>query len=236
MSYWQQSRSPLYSLVFTFPLFLVYEAGIFALSDQDLPSLRNGADVLMRRLLESFGLIGLHGFSIAFIIGIIVVFVIQKRSGREVRIHGNTLFFMLVESFIWGGALFGLLVMWQVLFMIPTSRLLIQQVVLAVGAGIYEELVFRVLLITGLAAVLKFIFKWERIARQVGAVIGAAVIFSLFHFVGTFGDVPHIRLFMIRFVAGLLLGGIYSLRGFGITAYAHSIYDLIVLTQMITVH
>ena len=37
---------------------------------------------------------------------------------------------------------------------------------------------------------------------------------------------------MIRFFAGILLGVIYFSRGFGITAWAHSIYDLIILTKI----
>jgi len=43
------------------------------------------------------------------------------------------------------------------------------------------------------------------------------------------------ELFLLRFFAGIVLGALYFARGFGITAYTHSIYDLIVLIQ-ITIH
>ena len=43
-----------------------------------------------------------------------------------------------------------------------------------------------------------------------------------------------VDLFMIRFIAGVLLGIVYALRGFGIAAYTHTIYDLGVLTALAT--
>ena len=53
-------------------------------------------------------------------------------------------------------------------------------------------------------------------------------------YVGEFGDIFSLNLFMIRFFAGLFLGTLYFLRGFGITAWAHAFYDLIVLIRMTT--
>ena len=49
---------------------------------------------------------------------------------------------------------------------------------------------------------------------------------------GEYGDYFTMELFLLRFFAGVLLGVLYNARGFGITAYAHSIYDLIVLIQI----
>ncbi|MEE8436708.1 MAG: CPBP family intramembrane glutamic endopeptidase, partial [Candidatus Neomarinimicrobiota bacterium] len=100
--------------------------------------------------------------------------------------------------------------------------------------GIYEEFVFRVILITILAKILKLIFQWNNSAQKAGAVIIAAVLFSLFHFLGDFGDPPDLGLFIIRFSAGIFLGVIYIFRGFGIAAYTHSIYDLLIMVQITT--
>jgi hypothetical protein len=188
----------------------------------------------MRQILENFGFPGLHGFSLAFLVGAVVILIRQRRSGLWVRIRGNILFLMLLESFAWGMFLYFLLLTWQRTLMMPSGITLLQQVVLAVGAGLYEELVFRVLLISGFVVALRFVFKWQSTACKIGAIFGAAVIFSLFHFMGQWGDIPQLKLFLIRFFAGLVLGGLYSLRGFGITAYAHGIYDLIVLTRIVT--
>jgi membrane protease YdiL (CAAX protease family) len=110
--------------------------------------------------------------------------------------------------------------------------MLTQQVVLAIGAGIYEEMLFRVLLIAGLASLFNLIFQWNKSVSQWAGMVLAAIVFSLFHFLGEFGDHFRFDLFFIRFIAGMILGTLYVFRGFGITAYAHSIYDLIVLTQI----
>ena len=60
------------------------------------------------------------------------------------------------------------------------------------------------------------------------------MLFSLFHFIGEFGDYFSFDIFMIRFLAGIALGILYCFRGFGITAWTHSLYDLIVLTRITT--
>ena len=58
-----------------------------------------------------------------------------------------------------------------------------------------------------------------------------AGIFSAFHFIGEYGDYFYFDLFVIRFFAGIILGLMYLYRGFGVAAWSHSIYDLIILTQ-----
>jgi membrane protease YdiL (CAAX protease family) len=122
----------------------------------------------------------------------------------------------------------------QTMLMSPSSKRLFQQIVLSLGAGIYEEFVFRVIMITGIATLLGLVFQWKQSAQYAGAVLIAAAIFSMFHFVGDYGDVFSFNLFFIRFCAGILLGIIYALRGFGIAAYTHAIYDLVVLTMVTT--
>ena len=111
---------------------------------------------------------------------------------------------------------------------------LLQQVVLAIGAGIYEEFVFRVILITGFAYLLGLIFQWISIGKNIGSIILAAALFSAFHFVGPYGEDPSNYLFLIRFLAGVFLGVVYIFRGFGIAAYTHTIYDLFVLIKFTT--
>ena len=111
---------------------------------------------------------------------------------------------------------------------------MIQQVTLAVGAGIYEEILFRVILIAAIGSLLGFIFQWNQVLRNWIAMIIAAGIFSSFHFIGEFGDFFSFNIFMVRFFAGILLGVLYFVRGFGITAWAHAIYDLIILTRITT--
>ncbi len=233
-NYWRDTHTPLYSFVFTLPLFLIYEFGVFAISANDLPLLRNGADVLMRQILGLLGVYGMYGFSGSFLVGFMAAFLRQKNRLKSTAIRGDYLLKMLAESLGWALGLLVLMRWVPVLLMNGKDERLLQQIVLAIGAGIYEEFVFRVILILGLSALLGFIFQWGRGASRIGAVILAAALFSLFHFLGEFGDTPSLGLFIIRFMAGIFLGGIYVLRGFGVSAYTHTIYDLFVLFQFIT--
>ena len=114
----------------------------------------------------------------------------------------------------------------------PTGNMIIQRVTLAVGAGIYEEFLFRFVLILIFTKLIIFIFGIEYNYSRIIAMFISAGIFSGFHFIGDFGDFFSFNTFMIRFFAGILLGVIYFSRGFGITAWAHSIYDLIILTKI----
>ena len=150
-------------------------------------------------------------------------------------IRGEYLLTMFFESIGWAIVL-TIVMMWAPsLLMISTkdSRLM-QHIVLAIGAGIYEEFAFRVVLITGLSHVIGFIFQWNQLAKNITAILLSAMLFSGFHFVGIYGELPSINLFLIRTLAGVVLGIIYVMRGFGVAAYTHTIYDLFVLAKFTT--
>ena len=233
-SYWRSTRSPLYSFLFTIPLFLIYEIGIFLTSSDDMFVLRNGADALMRQILATFGIAGLYWVGAIFFIGFIITFILQRKYWEETQIHSNYFLLMMVESVVWSVLIYFLMTNVYLLLMNPTGSMLVQQVTLAVGAGIYEEFLFRVLLIAGISVILGFIFQWSDKSRNWAAMVIAAGIFSSFHFIGEYGDFFSFNIFMVRFLAGIALGTLYFLRGFGITAWSHAVYDLIVLTRMTT--
>jgi len=233
-SYWLSTRSPLYSFLFTVPLFLIYEIGIFLTSSDDMFVLRNGADALMRQILATFGITGLYWVGVIFFIGFIIAFILQRKFWEETQIHSDYFLLMMVESVGWSVLIYFLMTNIYLLLMNPTGSMLVQQVTLAVGAGIYEEFLFRVLLIAGISVILGFIFQWSDKTRNWAAMVIAAGIFSSFHFIGEYGDFFSFNIFMVRFLAGIALGTLYFLRGFGITAWSHAVYDLIVLTRMTT--
>ena len=235
MSYFLQTRSSFYSFLFTIPLFFIYEVGILFLSKDDILVVRNGADFLMRSILESFGIFGLYGLGAIFLIGFIITYIYFFNDKSNKSIRADYLFIMIFESVCWALILYFLLSKFMLVLMNPIGKTITQQVTLAVGAGIYEEFLFRVMLISGLTGIIGFVFLWSEKVRNAAALIIAAGIFSAFHFVGDYGDFFSMELFLLRFFAGIILGILYIARGFGITAYAHSIYDLIVLIQ-ITIH
>lgn len=228
------SKSPLYSFIFTLPLFLLYEVGIFLISSRDIDQLRNGADVLMRQVLESFGIYGMYGFGGTFLIGFLIAFIRQKKNLRTSEIESRFLLIMFFESIVWATLLVIMMIKIPIFLSLSNEDHLIQQVVLAIGAGIYEEFVFRVLLISGLAILFGLIFNWGEFGKTFLSVIISSAIFSIFHFFGSYGDTFSFPLFFVRFFAGIFLAMIYIFRGFGITAYAHSIYDLFVLVYITT--
>ncbi|NHZ86284.1 MAG: CPBP family intramembrane metalloprotease [Planctomycetia bacterium] len=232
-SYFKQSKSPFYSFIFILPLFVIYEFGISAISSKDLPTIRNGADVLLRKILATVGISGIYGMAMFLLIGIIITFLINKGEFRKLKFKGNYFIFMIFESILWSVILFIILSQGQLLLGKGTAKLLIQQIVLSIGSGIFEEFVFRVVLVSSFALIVGLFFKKQYFYKMSFAVIVAAVIFSLFHFIGDYADIPKTSLFILRFTAGIILGYIYILRGFGIAAYSHSFYNLIVFTQTI---
>ena len=232
MSYLLKSRTSFYSFLFTLPLFFLYEANIVFLSWDDILVVRNGADFLMRNILESFDIYGLYGLGLVFFLGLLVTYIFFIKEDQQQEVKVNFLFIMLAESIMWSLVLYFSLFKFMVLLMNPTGKTILQQVTLAIGAGIYEEFLFRVLLIAGLSGILGFVFMWDKTFKNIIAVVLSGGIFSAFHFMGEYGDFFSMEIFLIRFFAGLILGVLYMYRGFGITAYTHSIYDLIVLIRM----
>ena len=100
---------------------------------------------------------------------------------------------------------------------------------LSLGAGLYEELFFRVLLVTGLAAGARVVSAWARRRAGVIAAVVGALIFSAFHYIGPYGDQLARSRSSFRALSGLAFSGLYLLRGFGITAWTHALYDAFLL-------
>jgi len=84
---------------------------------------------------------------------------------------------------------------------------------------------FRVLLVGALIA-LGVALGWRRPVAVGVAVVGSALIFSGFHYIGPLGDQLTLQSFTFRAVAGVVLSGLYVARGFGITAWTHALYDV----------
>ncbi len=233
-SYFKETRSPFYGFIFTIPLFIIYELGVLLNSNDNIISMRNGADVLMRQILSFFGLNGLYWLGVLFLITYVITFFIHKKKWKYKKIKNYYLFLMMIESFLWAILIYFFMSNVHLLLMNPVGSIIIQRVTLAIGAGIYEEFFFRVILILALSKIIYFIFNWSFNFSQIIAMIISAGIFSSFHFLGEFGDFFSFKIFMIRFLAGIFLGILYFSRGFGVAAWSHSLYDLIVLTKLTT--
>ena len=196
--------------------------------------LRNGADALMRQLLATFGISGLFWIGGIFCFAYMALYFIQKYSWEEYEIKSRYFISMIFESVLWSYVLFLFMSNMHLILMTSSGYRVLQNVTLAVGAGIYEEILFRVVLINIFNYIFALVFQWESYFKNAVSISMASVCFSLFHFIGEFGDYFSFNIFMVRFLAGLYLGILYLFRGFGITAWTHSLYDLIVLKHITT--
>jgi len=240
-SYFAASRSHRYSILFALPLLIGYEALAALLAQPGRGELRNGADAIFRTAFTSVA--GPHGPAI-FIAAVILLGV--GLVARDLRAAGGgglrarVFLGMLAESAVLAVA-FGLVVgiiTTQLLgslhaLAIPPDPIAktswATRLMLSLGAGLYEELFFRVLLVTGLAAGARLVLGvGTRAAGAFAAVVGA-LIFSAFHYIGPFGDQLQLQSFVFRALSGLTFSGLYLLRGFGITAWTHALYDAFLL-------
>jgi hypothetical protein len=103
------------------------------------------------------------------------------------------------------------------------------RLMLSIGAGLYEELLFRVVIVSAIANGARLIFGWARGGAGVIATILGALIFSAFHYLGPYGDDFALQSFTFRAIAGVMFSALYLTRGFGITAWTHALYDVLVL-------
>lgn len=102
-----------------------------------------------------------------------------------------------------------------------------------IGAGIYEELIFRLVLISISMTFFELILGMPRLNSIIASVIISSVLFSLHHhFVflnGQFASSEIFRImpFAFRTIAGIFFAIIFAVRGFGIAAGTHAFYDII---------
>lgn len=229
-AYWRQSKSPFYSLLFTIPMLIIYELMIFSLNHSDIIGLRNGADILFRQFFGMFNIYGFYLVGFLVLTALLISYYFHSRQNDDQQFHYQYFILMVLESIIYAFLMFVFVdKIGSVLLaggIAPGKR---EMVVLALGAGVYEEFIFRVILISGFTFFLKDILRLHSVTSAVLAVIAAALIFSLFHYMGNLGDVFAIKSFLIRFAAGIFLSILYVLRGYGITAYTHTFYDLLII-------
>ena len=229
LRYWEDARSPRYALVLALPLLLAYEGLAAVTAGSGVGAVCNGADVLLKSAFTAIA-----GFGVALLGGGAWLFARDVRArgwprgGRVALMIGEALAFGLLTGVVVGGATQGLLHKLHALRMSgPVGDFpLGTQLALSLGAGLYEELLFRVLLTGALLWASRVVLGWGRAASAVLAVVVSAVVFSAFHYVGPYGEQLELASFTFRAIAGLWFSALFVLRGFGITAWAHALYDV----------
>jgi hypothetical protein len=231
--YWSATRAPRYSLLFVLPLLVAYESLARVIAGEE--GIRNGADVLLKSLFVVLG--GRHGLTVfaLLLFGTGLVLVVRDWRTRGAPIAAYFIG-MLAESVLFAlvfgtvtSTLTGLLLHGPRMLSIGQGYALSlpTQLMVSLGAGVYEELLFRVVIVSALAKLASGGFGWRPLPSGVFATLVGAIIFSAFHYIGPLGDTLDVGSFVFRMVAGILLSGLFLLRGFGIAAWTHALYDVL---------
>ena len=223
--YWQLSKEPLTSLVFILPFLVLYEVGVFFRGPTGLV---NGAAAWLQQLLQ------LLGFGAYFMLPLLLVGLLlgwQYLTGLKWQVHTGVLLGMLLECALLAVALVYIAKSQRTWYPFALQLGAVQEwwqgLVNYSGAGVYEELLFRLLLLPLLAAGLRAI-SVKTDGAWWGAVIASSLLFSAAHHVGAMGEPFTLRAFVFRAVAGAFFAILFVYRGFGIAVGTHALYDIFV--------
>lgn len=235
-TYWYQTRRPLPCLIFLFPLLTMYEVGVLwvAQNGGDVDLVQNGADSWIRWAIEQVGL------SPACLLPAVILFVFtawQAWTREPWRMEGEVVFGMVGESLVLAVALmvigrvqdiaFHRLESGQIITSMGDPVSLVERLVSFVGAGIYEETLFRLILLPAVYYCLISVGIPSPLSMT-GAMTASALAFSGAHHLGPMAEQFVWFNFIFRWVAGLFFAGVFVMRGFGIAVGAHAAYDILV--------
>lgn len=204
------------SLVLVMPLFLAYEVGVLFAGNV------NGADVVTRAVYGALGrqtyLLVNAAIAVAFLVWL-------RRTQRWGTLRADVVVPLVLEAAIYALTL-GALVTF-VLDRVLGLGLTAGSIVNALGAGVHEELVFRLAVMGGLVAMLQRVV----IQRWLVVVLALAVssaLFSLAHHAGPHGEPFTTHAFAFRCLAGAVFGLVFWFRSLAHAVYAHALYDILV--------
>lgn len=241
--YWNQAREPLACLVFLIPLLALYELGVFWFGGDQPLAIRNGADYWLRSGLASLGIE-------AFLLPVLIIGGLlgwHRYGGYRWRLSRETLVGMFAESLILAVCLLFVAQLQDMAFQCwlpgefsirgpdPGERPLLaiapdfgSRMVSYVGAGVYEEVLFRLLLLPVCFTLLRTVFRMPGNWAAALAVFLTSLTFSVAHYIGCSGEAFSVFSFTFRTTAGCFFATVFLLRGFGITVGCHAFYDLMV--------
>lgn len=240
-SYGAVAVRPLHVLLFLAPLIVLYEFGAARfLSDPSSGVTETiGAHSILLGLFRDLGPFGRYIPTALMVLVLLMWHAFRRDSWR---IRPAVLGGMFAEAILWT------LPLWVFSLLVPLhpngvggataaagiGRSLLElswqaRATLSAGAGLYEELLFRVLIITAAHFIVVDVLRQS---NGVGFVIGgivSAVSFALYHNIAMPSGGVHLGLMVFYTVAGIYFSVLFVTRGFGIAAMTHALYDIVVL-------
>ena len=233
LRYDDQTRRPIVCLAFILPLLVFYEIGSILLGHN---SFRSGIDQWIHSALNQ---IGFGQLALLPLVAIAVMNVWHHRNGDHWKIRVPVLAGMLIESIGLGLILFCAANAINTLATGPSATFstTIPQsqwwgtVVGLVGSGIYEELVFRIILLVPMIYWAGQLIANRKYATVFGVIV-ISLLFAALHYnvFNPAGSQFELSSFVFRFAASIVFCILFLFRGFGIAAGSHVAYD--VLTQV----
>ncbi len=230
-AYLHGSRDLFTSLILVLPLFALYQVGILATG-----GVRNGVDFVTDLLMYALNgsLTAYLVFNLFVLVGSGFAIAAMRKRGS---FHAKLVPWMLMESAVY--ALFFGSTISLMIHSLGLDALLaaggqggynpLTAMVMSIGAGLYEETVFRLFLMGGMYWVLTKVLRQGEWASAIVALVASSAIFSLVHHLGPLGEAFTMGAFVYRFFAGVLLAAIFQWRGFAIAVYTHAFYDVYVM-------
>lgn len=225
--YFRLSELPFHSLLFVLPMIAVYEIGLRYFRDLD-PANATGqivAFALMQRFFLWFGATGVMLPALAVVMILLAMHIVRKDPWRP---RPLVYVGMALESVILTAPLIAVgMALPQHMPVWAVSGPDAHWIVLAFGAGVYEELVFRLIAVTLLVMLLGDVLRLPQKAAVTTAIVISAVAFSLYHYWGN--EAFEWRSMVFRTFAGIFFGIVFNFRGFGVTVGTHAAYDISIL-------
>jgi Type II CAAX prenyl endopeptidase Rce1-like len=232
-SYLAASQHPWPCFLFVLPLLLLYETAVMLLGGAQQEAWRNGADYWVRY--------GLRGIGVKFfwvppllLILIFLIWIYFRRKDKPADMVG-VLSGIGIESVAFALGLWALSRLLAPLLQTMGVQMALgqeadpslKQLVPYLGAGIYEEAVFRLTLYSAMFWLLRKLELVEGLACGLAA-IGSATLFSAAHHLGPYGQGYSNYVFIFRLLAGLYFALLFHFRGFGVAVGTHACYNVMV--------
>lgn len=218
--------------MFVTPLWLLYELSAYRINHGWQGHLRTGTDLLLKRGLNYFGILEWHTVALPFLL-LISYFGFQVKNIVKIKIRPVHFAYMFLESLFY--ALFlGILVgSFTGFFLAPHINAINQSRVAALvvhlGSGVYEEFFFRFLFISVAVLILRHVFHRDTTFSYAVAALLGSLFFAFSHYLYIFGEPLRLDTFLFRFFSGLALSFLFIFRGYGISAYTHTLYNILLM-------